>query len=65
MMMKTAKTIAAFEQRKEVALKDVETAAELCLPHRIRRKPFESVGLDKKIIKNHIQKDILTEVSNV
>ena len=46
-------------------LKDVEMAAELCLPHRIRRKPFENVGLDKEIIKNHIQRDLLTEVSNV
>ena len=65
MMMKTAKTITAFEQRKDVELKDVEIAAELCLPHRIRRKPFENVGLDKKIIKDHIQRDFSTEVSNV
>ncbi|MCD4782064.1 MAG: ATP-binding protein [Candidatus Omnitrophica bacterium] len=64
MMMKTAKTIAAFEQRKEVNLENVEMAAELCLPHRIRRKPFENIGLDKKVIKNYIQKDI-AEVSNV
>jgi Mg-chelatase subunit ChlI len=62
-MMKAAKTIAAFEQRKEVNIKDIEIAAQLCLPHRVRRKPFEDVGVDMSMIKEQIQKDMTGGVS--
>jgi len=43
MMMKASKTIAAFEGRMEVVSKDIEVAAEFCLSHRVRRRPFEDV----------------------
>ncbi len=42
-MLKTAKTIAAFEGRNTVEREDVERAAELVLPHRLRRQPFMDV----------------------
>lgn len=42
-MLKTVKTIAAFEGRTEVMPKDIEEAAELVLPHRIRKQPFMDV----------------------
>jgi len=41
LIARTAKTIAAYNQRKNVAEEDVKEAAELVLPHRMRRMPFE------------------------
>ncbi len=40
-MIKTAMTIAAYNLRKNVEQKDMLEAAELVLPHRMRRRPFE------------------------
>lgn len=40
-MIKTAMTIAAFNGREQVQSSDMIEAAELVLPHRMRRKPFE------------------------
>ena len=45
---KAAKTLAAWEGRQEVSPADVDAAAELVLPHRIRRRPFEDVAPDFK-----------------
>lgn len=41
-MMKTSITLAAFNGRTEVLEEDVKEAAELVLPHRMRRKPFDN-----------------------
>jgi Mg-chelatase subunit ChlI len=49
-MMKTAKTAAAFHQRTQVAFEDLEEAADMALQHRVRRKPFEEVVLDRERI---------------
>ncbi len=46
-MHKAARALAALEGRPQVTPDDVRTAAELVLPHRRRRKPFEQPGLDK------------------
>ncbi len=46
-MMKASRTIAAFRQLKEVGLPEVEESAELSLLHRVRRKPFEQLALDR------------------
>jgi magnesium chelatase subunit D len=43
---RTAKTIAAFDDRTEVTLDDIKEAMELALPHRMRKKPFEPPELD-------------------
>jgi magnesium chelatase subunit D len=40
-MVKTACTIAAFDQRDSVSAEDIRQAAALVLPHRMRRKPLE------------------------
>lgn len=40
-IIKTARTIAAFDERKNVIEEDVYEAAELAIPHRMRRLPFE------------------------
>ena len=46
-MHKAARALAALEGRLQVTPIDVRTAAELVLPHRRRRKPFEQPGLDQ------------------
>ncbi|WP_310179412.1 putative cobaltochelatase [Duganella sp. 3397] len=46
-MYKTARAIAALAGRIQVTPQDVRGAAELVLPHRRRRKPFEQPGLDQ------------------
>ena len=42
-VVKTAITLAAFEGRRKVEDNDVDRAAELALPHRVRRRPFQEV----------------------
>ncbi len=44
-MIKTATTKAAFEGRINIEKEDLVYAAELALPHRMRRKPFEESKL--------------------
>lgn len=46
-MHKTARAFAALDGRLQVTPQDVRHAAELVLPHRRRRKPFEQPGLDQ------------------
>jgi len=43
-ILKTAKTIAAWEKRRHVELRDIKLAAELALPHRVRRQPLQEMG---------------------
>jgi magnesium chelatase subunit D len=43
---KTAATLAAYAGRRLVTPEDVRQAAELALPHRRRRQPFDQPGLD-------------------
>ena len=45
---KAARALAALAGRSQVTPDDVRGAAELALPHRRRRKPFEQPGLDKE-----------------
>jgi len=52
---KTACTLAAFKGRTEVFEEDVMEAAELALPHRRRRKPFEEPKLERQQIQEIIQ----------
>jgi len=55
-MLKTAKTISAFQGRKEVIEEDVKEAAELVLPHRMRKKPFQEPKMEEKKIEEIIKK---------
>jgi len=43
LVARAAKTIAAYNKRRNVYEQDVQEAAELVLPHRVRRMPFEEV----------------------
>lgn len=58
-MIKTAMTIAAFNGRNKVASSDMLEAAELVLPHRMRRKPFEEGVMDFSRVK-----EIINQIEN-
>ncbi len=45
-MLKTAMTNAAYEGRSQVTKHDLVQAAQLSLPHRLRRRPFEEGTMD-------------------
>jgi len=49
-MVKAAKTLAAYRQREHVARLDILEAAELVLPHRLRRQPFEEEAFDLSLL---------------
>jgi magnesium chelatase subunit D len=55
-MYKAACTIAAFKGRTEVTAEDVKEAAELVLPHRRRRQPFEEPKLEQQQLQETIQR---------
>jgi len=46
---RAAKALAAFEDRSEVTLEDIKKTATLCLRHRCRRDPMESINSGEKI----------------
>ncbi|GAA0697600.1 magnesium chelatase subunit D family protein [Kitasatospora atroaurantiaca] len=47
-MARTAVALAAWDGRTEVLEEDVRKAAQLALPHRRRRNPFDAPGLDEE-----------------
>lgn len=53
-MIKTAKTIAAFDERIEVTKNDMLKAAVMCLPHRMRKTPFEDGILEESRVEKLI-----------
>lgn len=53
-IIKTAKTIAAFDERVEVTKDDMLKAAVMCLPHRMRKTPFEDGILEESRIEKLI-----------
>lgn len=46
-ILETARTLAAWAGRTSLAIDDIRMAAELALPHRMRRQPFTEVRLDE------------------
>ncbi|MGD6810365.1 MAG: putative cobaltochelatase [Candidatus Bathyarchaeia archaeon] len=55
-MYKTACTLAAYNGLTEVTEEDIKEAAELVLPHRQRRQPFEEPNLEQQQIQDSLQK---------
>ena len=47
-MMKAAKTTAALYGREEVTEDDVRSSVDLALLHRMRRKPFQDLAIDRE-----------------
>jgi magnesium chelatase subunit D len=56
-MVKTACALAALEDCRQVSLDHVRTAAELVLPHRRRRRPFEQTGLDRNQLEQSLNQE--------
>ncbi|MFF2077693.1 putative cobaltochelatase [Kitasatospora sp. NPDC058162] len=60
-MARTAVALAAWAGRTEVLEEDVRKAAQLALPHRRRRNPFDAPGLDEeqldRTLEEHTQPD--------
>ncbi len=52
---KASRALAALAGRTQVTPEDIRGAAELALPHRRRRKPFEQPGLDKERLDDLMQ----------
>jgi Mg-chelatase subunit ChlI len=46
-ILETARTHAAWSGRVHLSIEDIRLAAELALPHRMRRQPFTDVKLDE------------------
>ena len=46
---RAAKALTAFESRSEVTLEDIKRTITLCLRHRLRRDPMESINSGEKI----------------
>ncbi|WP_432260609.1 putative cobaltochelatase [Cupriavidus sp. TMH.W2] len=55
-MHKAARALAALGGRTVVSAEDVGDAAQLVLPHRRRRKPFEPSGLDRERLDELMQR---------
>jgi magnesium chelatase subunit D len=53
-LYRTVRALAALDQRRKVAPEDVRAAAELALPHRRRRQPFDPSGLDGEELDQHL-----------
>ena len=45
-ILKTAKTLAVYDGRTQVESRDIERAAKLVLPHRVRRQPLQDIVTD-------------------
>jgi len=52
---KTARAHAAFHDRTEATPEDVRASAELVLPHRQRRRPFEQPHLDRERLNERLE----------
>ena len=54
-LIKTAMTLAAYNQRENIIEDDIVQASELVLPHRMRRKPFEENEFNFEKVKEIIK----------
>ena len=64
-MYKAARALAALDARMFVTPEDVRGAAELVLPHRRRRLPFEQAGLDQERLDDVMQQAGLPQNENL
>ncbi|MFC1402275.1 MULTISPECIES: putative cobaltochelatase [Streptacidiphilus] len=60
-MARTAVALAAWAGRTEVTAEDVRTAAQLALPHRRRRNPFDAPGLDEEKLDQTLEQSAAEE----
>jgi magnesium chelatase subunit I len=50
-MLKAARTLAAYHGRERVLREDVQEAAVLALPHRVRRQPMQDIAADVDLLR--------------
>ncbi len=53
---RAARANAAFEGRMEVTLDDIVVAAEMALPHRMRKRPYAEERFDTEILRKWVKK---------
>jgi magnesium chelatase subunit I len=58
---RAAKALAAYDSRTEVLLEDIQRTITLCLRHRLRRDPMESINSGEKI--DSVVKKIFSSIS--
>lgn len=54
-ILKTARAHAAFEGRSQISERDIALAAELALPHRIKRGPFQQAEMTMEDLQERIE----------
>ena len=54
MILKAALAHAAFAGRREISPDDILRAAELALPHRLKRQPFQETELERGEIEERL-----------
>ena len=57
-LYKTAQTLAAWEERRQVTVDEIRRSAEFVLLHRRRRQPFEETGVDRQQLDDLIQQHV-------
>jgi Mg-chelatase subunit ChlI len=55
-ILKTARAHAAWQGRLAISELDILLAAELALPHRLKRQPFEEAALDAGQLEDRLKK---------
>jgi magnesium chelatase subunit D len=55
-ILETARTHAAWAGRNALTTEDIQVAAELALPHRLRRQPFSEARVDEQAISEAIER---------
>jgi Mg-chelatase subunit ChlI len=55
-ILKTARAHAAWQRRLAINEQDILIAAELALPHRLKRQPFEEAALDSGQLEDRLKK---------
>ncbi|MCS6881817.1 MAG: putative cobaltochelatase [Oscillochloridaceae bacterium] len=64
-ILETARTHAAWRGRTWVTVEDIRIAAELALPHRMRRQPFAEIQLDEQRISQILERSGEAAYGNV
>jgi magnesium chelatase subunit D len=59
-ILETARTHAAWAGRTQLLAEDIRMAAELALPHRMRRQPFSDVRIDESKIAASLERSAAT-----
>jgi Mg-chelatase subunit ChlI len=54
-ILKTARALAAFENRGQISERDILMAAQLALPHRMKRNPFDDAGLNDATLEQKME----------